>query len=237
MEKNLKKCSRCNLLFERTKEFFQVCNQKKDGLRPECKKCTKKDSKTENYFAHLERQKQIRKEKKEQYLQSEEYQKQLLISKQKERDTKKRWREKHKEKIKIKNAERRKLGKIKPITPEKKKEYKKRQYEKIMADPYKRMIALARGRMRCFVNKGAKQFKIKDMLIFTAEEFTKSIEAKFKDGMTWDNYGKKGWHVDHIKPISKFDLNNIDECKECWSIDNLQPLWWNENLTKSNKIF
>ena len=32
----------------------------------------------------------------------------------------------------------------------------------------------------------------------------KYLEAKFTDGMTWDNYGK--WHVDHIKPCASFDL-------------------------------
>lgn len=236
MEKENKICSVCKKEYKRTNEFFQRCSQKKDGLRPECKSCSKKCKKTIAYIDNLERKKQLRKEKKEKYLQSEEYKQKLIISKQKEKDRKNKWREKNKEKLKIKQTERRLLGKIKPITPEKRKEYKKRQYEKLMADPYKRMIALARGRMRCFIKKNAKQFKIKDMLIFTSEEFISSIESKFKDGMTWDNYGKKGWHIDHIKPISKFDLNNIDECKECWSINNLQPLWWHENLKKSNKI-
>ena len=98
------------------------------------------------------------------------------------------------------------------------------------------MIALARGRMRCFVKKEAKKFTIKDMLIFNGDEFKSHIESKFKDGMSWDNYGRNGWHVDHIKPISKFDLNDLNQCKECWSLNNLQPLWWHENLSKSNKI-
>ena len=54
--------------------------------------------------------------------------------------------------------------------------------------------------------------------------------------MTWDNYGK--WHIDHIVPRSFFEFTSIEdtEFKYCWSLDNLQPLWSAENITKSNKI-
>lgn len=54
--------------------------------------------------------------------------------------------------------------------------------------------------------------------------------------MTWDNYGE--WHVDHIKPISSHTILEIgdDEFMKCWSLDNLQPLWGKENISKSNKL-
>ena len=66
-------------------------------------------------------------------------------------------------------------------------------------------------------------------------EFKTYIESKFKPGMSWDNWGKKGWHIDHIKPLSAFDLNNNKEqlLKAC-HCTNLQPLWARENLVKSN---
>ena len=50
-----------------------------------------------------------------------------------------------------------------------------------------------------------------------------------------DNYGK--WHIDHIKPISSFNINGInsDDFKKCWSLNNLQPLWAKDNLQKGNK--
>ncbi len=59
---------------------------------------------------------------------------------------------------------------------------------------------------------------------------------KFKDGMTWDNYGE--WHVDHIQPISAHSIQEIgdDEFMRCWSLTNLQPMWGEENIKKSNKI-
>jgi hypothetical protein len=54
--------------------------------------------------------------------------------------------------------------------------------------------------------------------------------------MTWDNYGE--WHVDHIKPISSFKITEIGdkEFMSCWSLENLQPLWGEENIRKSNKL-
>jgi len=61
------------------------------------------------------------------------------------------------------------------------------------------------------------------------------LESKFKDGMSWDNYGINGWHIDHIKPCCKFDLSKEDQQKECFNYRNLQPLWAKENLSKGGR--
>ena len=67
------------------------------------------------------------------------------------------------------------------------------------------------------------------------EELKKHLEGKFKPGMAWDNYGFYGWHIDHIVPLSSFDLSNPDEVKQACHYSNLQPLWAEENLQKSDK--
>lgn len=74
-----------------------------------------------------------------------------------------------------------------------------------------------------------------DILPYTLEELMKYLESKFKEGMTWDNYGE--WHIDHIKPISSFifESSEDDEFKKCWSLENLQPMWGIENIKKGNK--
>ena len=47
--------------------------------------------------------------------------------------------------------------------------------------------------------------------------------------MTWQNHGRYGWHIDHIKPLSMFE-NPL--CPEAWNYKNLQPLWADENIKK-----
>jgi hypothetical protein len=75
-----------------------------------------------------------------------------------------------------------------------------------------------------------------DILKYSPEELISHLENQFKDGMTWDNYGE--WHVDHMKAISLHDIKEIgdEEFMKCWSLSNLQPMWGEENIRKSNKI-
>jgi len=62
------------------------------------------------------------------------------------------------------------------------------------------------------------------------------LESKFQEGMSWENYGKNGWHLDHIIPLSAFDLTDPEQLKIACHYTNIQPLWARDNLVKSNKI-
>jgi hypothetical protein len=76
-------------------------------------------------------------------------------------------------------------------------------------------------------------------LIGCALDFLKQyLESKFLPGMTWENYGfgNDKWHVDHIKPVSKFDLSKESEIQICFHYSNLQPLWQPDNLKKHNSF-
>lgn len=70
---------------------------------------------------------------------------------------------------------------------------------------------------------------------FSLEELTIHLERQFQKGMSWDNYGE--WHIDHILPLSGFDLSSPDSesFKHAWSLANLRPLWARENMTKNAK--
>jgi hypothetical protein len=74
-----------------------------------------------------------------------------------------------------------------------------------------------------------------DILQYTPDELIFHLENQFKDGMTWDNYGE--WHVDHIKAIASYNIQEIgdSEFMECWSLENLQPLWGEENIRKGSR--
>jgi hypothetical protein len=50
-----------------------------------------------------------------------------------------------------------------------------------------------------------------------------------------DNHGKE-WHIDHVIPLSKFDLNNPQEQLIAFNWVNTMPLSPSENLRKNNKI-
>ena len=68
------------------------------------------------------------------------------------------------------------------------------------------------------------------------EEFKKYLESKFQEGMTWDNWTNDGWHIDHIKPLSSFDLTDRDQFLQACHYTNLQPLWAKDNFSKGDKI-
>ena len=73
---------------------------------------------------------------------------------------------------------------------------------------------------------------------YTKQQLKEHLESLFTKGMTWDNHGLYGWHIDHIIPKDFFEYTSTDdvEFKYCWSLDNLQPLWAGDNLSKGNRI-
>ncbi|MFM7796264.1 MAG: hypothetical protein ACKO7N_05810 [Candidatus Nitrosotenuis sp.] len=114
----------------------------------------------------------------------------------------------------------------------------KRYQEKLKrnTDPSYKLITNQRTRITGILKKH-KTDKTLDLLGCSAQFLRKYIEQKFQDGMNWNNYGKYGWHIDHIKPCSSFDLTDTEQQKLCFHYTNLQPLWAEENLRKSNKIY
>jgi hypothetical protein len=64
----------------------------------------------------------------------------------------------------------------------------------------------------------------------SGEYFLEYLQKKMTEGMTFNNI-----HIDHIKPVSRFNLQNEDEFLDCCHYTNLQPLLSEDNLIKSNK--
>ena len=85
-------------------------------------------------------------------------------------------------------------------------------------------------------NRIKKCHKSVDLLGCTVEEAKVHLEKQFKEGMTWENHGNNGWHIDHIIPCASFDLTDPEQQKKCFHYTNLQPLWAHENLSKGANI-
>ena len=98
-----------------------------------------------------------------------------------------------------------------------------------------RLSGSLRARVRAALKSqnSVKSFKTMSLIGCTINQLWSHLENKFKPGMSRKNYGK--WHVDHIIPISKFNLKDQNQQKICFNYLNLQPLWKIENLRKSNK--
>lgn len=90
--------------------------------------------------------------------------------------------------------------------------------------------------MRLHAHSAEKSQSISKSLDYSIDDLKSHLESKFLTGMSWDNYGE--WHIDHIVPDSWF--NYVSDCdeefKQCWSLDNLQPLWATDNCSKGNRF-
>lgn len=93
-----------------------------------------------------------------------------------------------------------------------------------------------RNRINRAVKFGYKKSSAVKELGCTIEFFKTYIEAKFNPGMSWANWSRYGWHLDHIIPLNCFDLNNSDDFKKAVHFTNFQPLWWKENLSKGKLL-
>lgn len=69
----------------------------------------------------------------------------------------------------------------------------------------------------------------------TVHELKSYLETRFLPGMTWDNWTREGWHLDHIRPLASFDLTDPEQFKQACHYTNLQPLWATSNLSKGSK--
>ncbi|HUS51736.1 MAG TPA: hypothetical protein VMZ91_16330 [Candidatus Paceibacterota bacterium] len=118
------------------------------------------------------------------------------------------------------------------------KTYKKRRNrllkEKRKTDIGFKLTHNLRVRLSITLKRNNKSITTKKMIGCSIDYLKRHLKKQFKKGMTWENYGK--WHVDHIRPISSFDLSKKDEQRKCFNYKNLQPLWAEENLRKGGKF-
>lgn len=216
----MKKCCKCKkeIKFE-NKKYCKDCKKLIDALYYQKNKNTirKKQTKYRNSFK-LE----INKKRRENY----------LINCETIKNRNKLWQKNNKELKKQldKNYQQKNKYKISA-------RMKKYQKERCLNDIEYKITRNLRRRIwgALFKNLDNKSKTTIDLLGCSPKQLKEHLEIKFKDGMSWDNYGVNGWHVDHIKPCASFDLTDSEQQKECFHYSNLQPLWAEENLKKGAK--
>ncbi len=130
--------------------------------------------------------------------------------------------------------------------PEKRKKYVNKYIDKNRAEINKKGVKyyhdnklhmlISKGVLRSL--KGNKPKRTFEMLEYSEMELRIHIESQFTEGMSWENMGMKGWHIDHIVPFYAFDFNTHSDVQfnQCWSLKNLRPMWASANISKSNNI-
>jgi predicted nucleic acid-binding Zn ribbon protein len=137
----------------------------------------------------------------------------------------------------LKNREKNKIIAKKPENVEKKRKIYRWKYHNNLQFRLRTNIGNQLS-ARLKKNQIKKNDKLVNFIGCSIPELMLYLENKFKEGMTWQNhgYGEGYWVIDHIYPVSKFDLTKKEHLYKCWHFTNLQPLWWRENLDKYNKI-
>lgn len=110
--------------------------------------------------------------------------------------------------------------------------YRVRQAFRLKSDVSFRLLQRLRNRIWDALKGRSKEKSLKCLLGCTLTELISHLEIRFEPGMSWENYGLHGWHIDHIRPCASFDLTDPEQQKACFHYTNLQPLWAKDNLRK-----
>ena len=240
MKKECNKCGKIKFVVS----FGLDRSATKDGLQRRCKECKAEDSRIRNKKIKEENAKKRQKLKKRKKTHK-------VCTKCHTRKTirhfvkssckcikcrKIEYNESTKDKVKVRH------GSISVEQKREKRSVTKRRYKKNRMKKdvkYKLAVRISEKIRQSLVSKKREyNSSLWEILGYTPLELKSHLESNFKEGMNWGNYGLYGWHIDHIKPKSSYKYETIHdkECLECWSLSNLQPLWAEENLRKSNKI-
>lgn len=246
MEKKI--CSKCGI--EQDVSEFYADKSKVDGLYSCCKTCKKNyfNTRTDEMKLYLKTWRSNNPDSIKNYHQKnpnyvKEYYKKnkdVMLSRVKKHyhDNK----EKNSEKFRLLSNEYYKKNKDKRL--EYRKSYLKNNREKYneyvknkkLSSPIYHLSFVVRNRIRTFlksknITKNNSTFNI----VGCAPIFLKEhLEKQFTDGMSWENHGLYGWHIDHIIPLSS--AKTEEEIYELCHYTNLQPLWAEDNLKKGVKI-
>lgn len=103
-------------------------------------------------------------------------------------------------------------------------------------DPEFKLMDGLRNHFYQMIKGNIKSDSVIKLIGCTIEELFDKLEEKFQPGMTRNNRGNNGWHVDHIIPCALYDFSSEEEQRCCYHYSNLQPLWARDNMSKGKKL-
>jgi ribosomal protein L24E len=131
-----------------------------------------------------------------------------------------------------------------PEQMEKAREYARKRYHQRKNEPAYRQVKNIRNRVNKVIKrlsldqtyKGRKGNNIENIMGCKPQKLREHIEnhPNFKPPLTWENYGRL-WHLDHIRPVASFNLNDPIDFFTCFHYKNLRPCLSEENLRKRDK--
>ena len=104
------------------------------------------------------------------------------------------------------------------------------------SDPIFALKQRCSDRLRIFLGRlgWRKQRGVDSMIGCTYGRLKVHLESQFKPGMTWENAGYHGWHIDHKMPLAT--AKSVEDVYRLFHFKNLQPLWQKENLSKGARV-
>lgn len=112
----------------------------------------------------------------------------------------------------------------------------KRIWARVMSNPQQKLRRVLRTRIYAVLRGLKKSAPTMELVGCSRDFLVRWLEGKWKPGMSWDNHGINGWHIDHIIPCASFDLRDPEQQRKCFHYTNLQPLWAFENWSKKDRI-
>lgn len=112
------------------------------------------------------------------------------------------------------------------------------QYRYKTASNQKLAATTLRSKLRSIILRGHGRPNNKMFLYLGCDaQFLRShIQRQFTHKMSWENYGRNGWSIDHIIPCSLFDLTNEKHIQACFNWRNIRPLWHVDNIRKNARV-
>lgn len=229
-------CPECGVEQPLTREYFYVGSKCHDGFRNPCKSCANKKIPHHPKFIDLYNKRcpscGETFPRTEEYFYKNNYQtwdNLAGICKTCHNEKVKKWSEKNPDKVN--GAKRKYAKKNRKKIQERNNETRRIRYA---TDPAFKMSTTLRNGLRLALNGRKKYKKTMDLLGCTIEFFISYIESQFTEGMSWDNHGFNGWHLDHIIPVGYFDLTKKEDQEKCFHYSNFMPLWAGDNFAKNS---